>query len=165
MKKLLYILPLISLIGCSQEPQNLDSFLKNPGSTSTIKIKAHQVSSMPITEFAHNNDPFANPVGVKNVIEAQDVTDQNVDAKIAQTLDNSPLEALKLVGVWLDGNAKYALLKTGDGIVHKAKIGQKIGMRQGVIISIKEKEIQIKEILPDNFGGQSVLVTVIKSEG
>lgn len=169
MKKIMLIaLSSAILMGCSSSNEELDSFLAKPGEVKYVPMKKNVVASMSAVEFNHVADPFSNSVGIQNVITPDNVvekTQTGVDAG-KQSLDNSPLDGLRLVGVWIDTKlGSYALIKTGDGFVHKARVGDKIGLKQGVITSIKPKEISVKEVLPDNFGGQSVVVTVIKSEG
>lgn len=166
-KVITIILSAVILTGCSSSNEELDAFLANPGGSKYVPMKKNVVASMPAVDFNHAVDPFSNAVGIQNVITPDNVvekTQQGDEGK--QTLDNSPLDGLRLVGVWIDTKlGSYALIKTGDSFVHKAKIGDKIGLKQGIITSIKPKEISVKEILPDNFGGQSVVITVIKSEG
>jgi type IV pilus assembly protein PilP len=68
-----------------------------------------------------------------------------------EPLEAFPLETLKMVGVVRIKNAFHALV-AASGVVHQVKSGSHIGLDFGVIASITESEVRIKELVQDPSG-------------
>jgi len=74
------------------------------------------------------------------------------DARAREYLEDFPLDALKMVGhIELKGTM-YALVKDGDGAVHRVKVGNYMGQNHGKVTNLSETEIRISEIVSDGKG-------------
>ncbi len=68
-------------------------------------------------------------------------------------LEQYPLDALTMVGTIEMGGRTYALIKDGDGVVHRVTIGNHLGQNYGKITKITETGIKLTEIVPNGLGG------------
>ena len=67
------------------------------------------------------------------------------------------LEAYGIDGLALSGNfsaqgTKWALLRSNDSVLHKAKVGSRIGLFYGKITQIGNDSISIEQLIPDGAG-------------
>ncbi|MDD5266148.1 MAG: pilus assembly protein PilP [Methylococcales bacterium] len=62
------------------------------------------------------------------------------------------LETMKMVGTVNMRSTLWGLVKTGDGTVHRVKVGNYMGKNYGKIISISVDKIELMEIVPDKPG-------------
>jgi len=67
-------------------------------------------------------------------------------------LEDYPLDALRMVGTIKMHETVYALVKDGEGTVHRVKSGNYVGQNHGKIVDITETEIRISEIVSDGKG-------------
>ena len=68
-----------------------------------------------------------------------------------EPLESYPLDSLKMVGTLQKAGLSYALIHV-DKTVFRAKIGNYVGQNLGMITSITETEVDIKEIVQDAAG-------------
>jgi type IV pilus assembly protein PilP len=68
-----------------------------------------------------------------------------------EPLEAYPLESLKMVGVVRKGKLLYGLIQA-DKMVHQVKAGNHIGQSFGVITSISEAQVSVKELVQDPSG-------------
>ena len=67
-----------------------------------------------------------------------------------QPLEAFPLDALKFVGILEQGPLIWALIKQPDGLISRVKPGDYMGQNYGQIVGIKEKIIQLDELVQLN---------------
>ena len=67
-------------------------------------------------------------------------------------LEDYPLDSLRMVGTLTLKGTQYALVRDGDGTVHRVVAGNYLGQNNGKIVSISETEIHISEIVSDGRG-------------
>ena len=70
-----------------------------------------------------------------------------------ETLEAFPLESLKMVGTLEQNRVRYALIKTPDKNLYRAKIGNYMGQDFGVVTAISETTISLKELIQDPANG------------
>ncbi|MGB1580080.1 MAG: pilus assembly protein PilP [Nevskiales bacterium] len=70
-----------------------------------------------------------------------------------EPLEAFPLDALRMVGTLQMQGTMYALIRGGDGIVHRVTLGNYVGRNYGKITEVSGQEVQIVEIVQDGFGG------------
>lgn len=70
-----------------------------------------------------------------------------------EALEAFPLESLKFVGSISKAKLKYALIKTPDGNVQQAKIGNYLGQNFGIVTDIGESGVKVKEVVQDDVTG------------
>jgi type IV pilus assembly protein PilP len=68
-----------------------------------------------------------------------------------ELLENYPLDNFTMVGVMQKAGINYALLQQ-DRAVHQVRVGQHIGQNFGLVTSVTEDTINIKEVVQDAAG-------------
>jgi len=68
-----------------------------------------------------------------------------------EPLEAYPLESLKMVGVLQQKKANFALVKADTGL-YRVKVGNYLGQNFGVIITITDSQIQLRELIQDAVG-------------
>ena len=108
---------------------------------------------------AEDNDPFSlaniadgsagNAVGVE--IEAGDGPDPD---RRKEELENYPLDALRMVGTLSKDSKPWVVIKTTQGLVQLATVGNYIGENYGKIkrVSIEEQVVNLTETVLDPTG-------------
>jgi type IV pilus assembly protein PilP len=71
--------------------------------------------------------------------------------RVRETLEQHPLDALRMVGHLSNGRQSFALLQV-DGVVHQARVGNHAGQDFGVITHVDEKEVRLRELVQDAAG-------------
>ncbi len=69
-----------------------------------------------------------------------------------EALETYPLETLKMVGTLQRGNAMLGLVRANDNKVFQVRQGNYVGQNFGVITSVVEGEITLKELFQDGAG-------------
>lgn len=69
-----------------------------------------------------------------------------------ETLETYNLESLKMVGTLQQGREISALIRTTDGNLYRVKIGSYLGQNFGMVTSISETGLVLKEIVEDSGG-------------
>lgn len=70
-----------------------------------------------------------------------------------ETLEQYPLDSLRMQGTLSTSSTLYALVRDPEGIVHRVTLGNHMGQNYGEITAITPSEIQLIEIVPDGLGG------------
>jgi type IV pilus assembly protein PilP len=68
-----------------------------------------------------------------------------------EPLEAFPLESLKMVGVLQQKKANFALIKADAGL-YRVKVGNYLGQNFGLITTITESQIQLRELIQDAVG-------------
>lgn len=68
-----------------------------------------------------------------------------------ELLETFPLDTMQMVGVLQKGGDNHALLQV-DRAVHQVRAGQRIGQNFGVITSVTEQAVNIREVVQDATG-------------
>jgi type IV pilus assembly protein PilP len=68
-------------------------------------------------------------------------------------LEQFPLDTLQMVGTLELGSAKYGLVQTSDGLIHRVTPGNYLGQNDGRIVAVTESHIRVVEIISDGIGG------------
>ena len=63
------------------------------------------------------------------------------------------LDSLKMMGTLTLKGSVYALVRDGDGVVHRVTVGNYMGQNFGKIIKISQAGLVLREIVPDGQGG------------
>lgn len=65
-----------------------------------------------------------------------------------EPLEAYPLESLKMVGAMIKPSAAHALIDAG-GSIYQVRTGNYLGQNFGVVTSISETEVKLKELVED----------------
>jgi type IV pilus assembly protein PilP len=68
-----------------------------------------------------------------------------------ELLESFPLDTMRMVGVLQKGGANYALLQI-DRAVYQVKVGQHVGQNYGLVTSVTENAVNIREVVQDAAG-------------
>ncbi len=85
-----------------------------------------------------------------------------------QKLEGYGLDALQLTGNFKAQGTRYALFRSNDGMLHKATVGNRIGLFYGKITAIGNSSVTIEQLLPDGAGcwqRKETTLTVASSTG
>lgn len=157
--RLIY-LALVSLLltGCGgEEFQDLRDFVKNTGEGMRGKIPPPP-EVKPYEPFVYNNeanlpDPFK-PRKPELRSSRPGVNQPDLD-RPKEALEEFPLEGLKMVGFLYQKKVGYAVIRDPNGILHRVKAGNYVGLNFGLIQKVNETEVIIKEMVQDSSGDWS----------
>lgn len=69
-----------------------------------------------------------------------------------EELEQYALDSLSMVGTLAQGDTKWALIKTREGILHYVRVGNYLGQNNGQITRIDDEQVQLTEIVNDGGG-------------
>jgi type IV pilus assembly protein PilP len=69
-----------------------------------------------------------------------------------EPLEDYPLDTLRMVGTLEQTTTMWALVKDGEGAIHRVKTGNYLGKNYGKILAITEHQVDILEIVPHGLG-------------
>lgn len=100
-------------------------------------------------------DPFSPNKLLAELARAAEKSDSNKYkpdmARRKELLEAYPLDTFVMVGVLQKGGINYALLQI-DRAVHQARVGQRIGQNYGLVTSVTDSAVNIKEVVQDAGG-------------
>jgi len=70
-----------------------------------------------------------------------------------EALEAFPLESLQMVGTLEQRQIRFALIKTPDNNLYRVKFGNYLGQNFGVVTSISESTVTLKEVIQDSSSG------------
>lgn len=70
-----------------------------------------------------------------------------------EALESFALESLQMVGTLEQKQVRYALIKTPDNNLYRVRPGNYVGQNFGVITSISESAVTLKEVIQDSSSG------------
>lgn len=150
---LLTITPML-IVGCdSNKMSELEAYTQTvnarpPGSIEPLpEIK-------PIETFVYmpgeRRDPFtpdAQAMPDEPVVEDNGLAPNPNRRK--EELESVPLDSLRMVGTLHQDANRWGLIRTKEGIIHRVKVGNYLGMNNGQITNIGDDAIQLTEIVSD----------------
>ena len=109
-------------------------------------------------------EPFAyNAFELGDPFIPRDVDDRGSSASVVsgvkprdrdkETLEGFPLESLKMVGTMEQQRVRYALIRTPDNNLYKAKVGNHMGQNFGRVLAVSETAVSLRELVMDSTNG------------
>lgn len=158
MRILAIIMSLLFLAACgSDQHQDLKEELKNiskdlrGGIPPLPVVKPYE--PVPYRAF-EMPDPFG-PAKIELAIGAAAKSKSGANApntsRPKEPLEAYPLESLRMVGTIAQQGVNYALVRA-DSSVYRVKVGNYLGQNFGIIASITENQINLKELVQDASG-------------
>lgn len=148
------IIMALNLSGCSQDNSDLQEYIK------TTKTK-HVGSVKPLPQFkpyqnfsysaAELRDPFEQAFEADEKEKTSDIKLKTERPK--EPLESFPLDTLRMVGILEQNEQTWGLVKDPNNVVHRVQTGNYLGLNDGQIITVTEKQLDIIEIIPDGIGG------------
>lgn len=161
MKNTQFNLALVALLSClliacdSGQGDDLDQFMANAAVDMSLKVEPLP-EVHPYTPLGYNADnvlldPFKARITKRGAGSLQPNTNRP-----KELLESFPLESLLYVGSMSKKGSKFALIKTPDNTVYQVRVGNYLGPNFGLITSIQDGEITIKEVVQDDLEGDWV---------
>lgn len=82
-----------------------------------------------------------------------------------QYLEQFPLDSLKMMGTITVKDVMYALIRDGDGVLHRAAVGDYMGQNFGKITQVGQAGLTLREIVPDGQGCWTERTTTVPLGG
>ena len=103
----------------------------------------------PVENFTYTATDFADPFASGNlrprrVVQTQSGTGPDTNRR-REPLENFPLDSLKMVGTLFRENERRVIIKTPNGAVTTARVGNYGGQNYGQIKSISEEAVEVSE--------------------
>jgi type IV pilus assembly protein PilP len=153
----------ITLVGCGDDNlSDLRDYVKDIKSRKKARIKPLPELKPHETFFyeaSNRRDPFAEALTTQPEALAKAAASGNAkglhpDAnRRRESLEEFPLDTLRMVGSLEQKSTIWALVKASDGTMHRVKTGNYVGQNHGKITQVSEEEIKLLEIAPDGLGG------------
>jgi len=144
------------LVACDGEQgDDLDQFMANAATGMDVNV-APLPEVLPYTPLRYNaDDVLKNPFKSRKQKRSSGALQPNTN-RPKEMLESYPLESLLYVGSMSKKGAKYALIKTPESAIQQVRVGNYLGPNFGLITSIKDSEIMIKEVILDDIEGDWV---------
>lgn len=109
-------------------------------------------------------EPFVfSPNGLHDPFEPDDILQKPVDIRVEtglkpdtsrprEELEAAELGSFRMVGNLKQGGSVWALVRGGDGLVHRVRVGNYLGTHHGRIVSIVDDRIELIELVADSHG-------------
>lgn len=157
MRVLLIALFGIALSGCGSNIDDLIVYTQQVRANTQVSIEPYpEFTSLPSVSYEASElrSPFQRTLrSASEAIEEQkaNCAQLNVNRR-KQPLEQYGLDGLAMAGVFTSNGQKYALISANDGSLHKIIKGSYIGLFNGRVKQINNREILITEMLPDGAG-------------
>jgi type IV pilus assembly protein PilP len=139
--------------GCGGEPnQELRQWMDDQ-----IKTMKGKVDTLPVVKpyvpFAYNAFDLPDPFKPRKIEPARGSSKLAPDLnRRKEPLESYPIESLKMVGTLERGKTMYALVRTNDRSVYQVRSGNYMGQSFGIITSITDGDIRLRELVQDSSG-------------
>lgn len=153
---LLALVPVL-IAGCAQDNADLYRFIdetksKHLGSVKPIpQFEPYRNFSYEASEL---RDPFESAFEAD--IDGQTVSNSGIkrnETRPREALETYPLDTLRMVGILVQNEQTWGLVKDPNNVVHRVQTGNYIGQNEGQIVAVSEQKINVTEIIPDGLGG------------
>lgn len=147
----------LTVAGCSQDNRDLDRFINE------TKAK-HLGSVKPIPQFepyrnfsyeaSDLRDPFESTFEAEG--DGQNMSSSGLkrnETRPREALETYPLDTLRMVGILVQNEQTWGLVKDPNNVVHRVQTGNYVGQNEGQIIGVTEQKLDVIEIIPDGLGG------------
>jgi type IV pilus assembly protein PilP len=150
----IFSLLLLALAGCGgSEDAELRAWMDQQGVSSRGKIQPIP-PVRPYQPFTYNASDLSDPFKPKKVENAKGARGPDTTRR-KEALEAFPLESLKMVGTLQRGKSLVGLVRTTDNRVFQVRQGNYMGQNFGVITSISDGEMVVKELIQDGAGDWS----------
>lgn len=144
------------LIGCGgDELHDLRDFVKNAEVDLRGKIPPAPAIKLYEPFIYHNEANLPDPFRPRKRLGGHRGANEPDFNRPKETLEEFPLESLKMVGYLQQNKTGYAVVRTTDGMLYRVKVGNHIGTNFGLILAVSEKEVKIREMVQDGTGDWS----------
>jgi len=144
------------LVGCGSDGlDDLRTFVKNahadrkPSVEPIPEMKPNQTFTYAASDLP---DPFSISSKMR-ALQTQVTSGPKPDMnRRKESLEEYPLDALKMVGTLSRGKEIWAVIQAPDGSVHRALRGSYMGQNFGKVVKITEEKVELVELIPGSLG-------------
>ena len=139
--------------GCGAEShQDLRTWMVEQGKGARGKLEAlPQIK--PYDPFAYNAFDLPDPFKPRKIEPTKGASKLAPDlTRRKEPLESFPLESLSMVGTLEKNKTVYALVRTPERDVYQIRAGNYVGQNYGVVTTIGENEVKLKELIQDGAG-------------
>lgn len=157
MKHPLILAFLLLIKGCQVQTDDLQQFVDETQQTTQVSIEPYpEFTAHPPFIYAAQDQrsPFNRPKNLvlQPISRPQSNCLQPDTSRDKEALERYGIDALKVTGFFTSKNKPWVLFIANDGSLHKATIGNHLGLFFGKITAIDNNIITITELLPDGAG-------------
>lgn len=155
--RVISILTLLMLAGCQPKLDDLEAFVAEVEQQTQVNIEPYpEFSKTPafVYEAQQKRSPFQRPRGqVAELVQTQKANCLQPDfSRTKQPLERYGTDALSIKGFFTRNNKTWAMIQANDGSLHRASVGDRLGLFFGRITKISNGKVSITEMLPDGTG-------------
>lgn len=145
------------LAGCAGEQmQELENWVKDADNMPRPRIAPlPEVKPFEVFAYSADKDGLLDPFRPKKIETPKQSAGSGIRPDLnrpREALEGYPLENLRMVGTLAQNRAVYALIKTPDNNLFRVRKGNYLGQNFGLITTIDEASVQLKEIVQDGLG-------------
>ena len=143
----------ILLAGCGGDPnQDLRQWMDEQ-----TKLMKGKVDTLPVVKpyvpFAYNAFDLPDPFKPRKIEPARGSSKLAPDLnRRKEPLESYPIESLRMVGTLEKDKTMYALVRSNDRTVYQVRAGNYMGQNFGIITSITDGDIRLRELVQDSSG-------------
>lgn len=152
------ILLSLALSACTQSNEDLMSFISETKSKHLGSVQPLPTFE-PYKNFIYAAEELRDPFEAAFEAESEQETTSSASGlrpsenRPKEPLESFPLDTLRMVGILIQHENTWGLVKDPNNVVHRVQTGNYAGQNEGQIITVTEKQIDIIEIIPDGLGG------------
>lgn len=141
------------LTGCGKDPnQELRLWMDNQAKTMSGKVDPFPPAK-PYVPFAYNAFDLPDPFKPRKIEPVRGVSKLAPDTnRRKEPLESYPIESLRMVGTLERDKTMYALVRATDRNVYQVRAGNYLGQNFGIITSITESDVRLRELVQDSSG-------------
>ena len=146
----------MGLYACSNDMEDLDQYIDEVKARPGGRIEPlPEITPYEVFNYVADEQGLRSPF----VPDSQVVTN-NPDIgmrpdpeRSREHLETFSLDTLRMVGTLQLGNTNYGLVQTSDGLIHRVLPGNYVGQNDGRIVTVRDSEIKLVEIIANGIGG------------
>ncbi len=158
---------ILSLSACvSRDISDLEDKVENIMSRPGGRIEPlPEIKPYEAYSYKSSEDGGRNPFKLFYIIKAPEIDDESiVDDGLTEEMEREirnrnreeleqfELDSLRMVGTIDNESENWGIVLDPNGIVHRVKVGNYIGLNIGKIINIQEDRVELREIVQDSDG-------------
>jgi type IV pilus assembly protein PilP len=157
MKRLAILSSILFINACEVQLDDLNEFIEEVKATTPLSIDRYpEFKSMPTFVYSASElrSPFQEPrnTGVETQAMVMANCPQPNFKRSKQALEKFGADALSVSGFFSTNGKDWAIIKSNQGNLFKASVGDYLGLFFGKINSIQDGTVSFTEMLPDGTG-------------
>jgi len=156
-RTLLFTVLSLSIVSCTQDNSDLYRYIDETKAKHLGSVKPLPQFE-PYRNFSYEasdlRDPFESAFEAD--LDGQNVSNSGIkrnETRPREALEAYPLDTLRMVGILVQNEQTWGLVKDPNNVVHRVQTGNYIGQNEGQIVAVSEQKINVTEIIPDGLGG------------